>query len=660
MSDAGLRPAQLDWSQGQPASTFYGDVYFSRDGGAAECRHVFLDGNQLPQTLAALAPEASLTIIETGFGSGLNWLCTQALRRELGYRGWLHYVSIEKHPLTVTDLRQAQACWPALTEFAQALEADYPELLPGFHRLLFPQWKTTLTLVFADVADALPHLCARADAWFLDGFAPARNPDMWTQALYAQMARLSRPGARFATFTAAGHVRRGLQAAGFAVTKRAGFGRKREMLCGQFMGVTPALQAPTAPPHRPGLERPALPAHARQARRALVIGAGIAGASTAHALALRGWQVEVLDAQHVAAGASGNPAAVVSLKPAPAGQALAHFGQHASLHMLRLLRQARTDLWQACGMLEWSAPGQERQRHRTAELPAHLQQTLDADAASQEAGLPLAQAARLQAQAGCLDAAAYCRQLLQHPQIQLREHCAVADLVHDQTVWQALDAQAQRIAQAPVLIVANGPAARALTPTRHLPLRAVRGQVALLPASAGSADLQRLLCERGYLSPALGGIYQGWHCAGASYVPDDEDCSLRAAENAEIRELLLAAVPALAARLSPVAQWRGRASLRAQSPDYLPLLGPVASPAQMQADYAGLRQGRVQDYPALSPLPGLYVHLGHGSQGFSQALLAAEILCAELCQEPAPVSQHCLQQLHPMRFYLRALKRGQC
>ncbi|MGH8492033.1 MAG: bifunctional tRNA (5-methylaminomethyl-2-thiouridine)(34)-methyltransferase MnmD/FAD-dependent 5-carboxymethylaminomethyl-2-thiouridine(34) oxidoreductase MnmC [Moraxellaceae bacterium] len=654
-----LRPARLDWSQGQPASPEFGDIYFSRDGGDAETRHVFLDGNHLPQRFSALAPAQSFTLIETGFGTGLNWLCTQALRAECGHstgdnKGWLHYVSIEKHPLTLADLIRAQDCWPAFAEFSQALQAQYPVLVPGFHRLVFPQWRSTLTLIFADVHDALPRLAATADAWFLDGFAPSRNPQMWSAELYAQMARLSQPGSSFATFTSAGDVRRGLQAAGFAVSKSAGFGKKREMLRGEFTGSANIKTA-----NKPWLARPALADKKKEQRTALVIGAGISGATTAQALALRGWQVQVLEKATIAGAASGNPAAVVSLKPAPVDEALDHFPQQASLHALRTLAaEAGTEkIWQACGVLELPAENRRKDfgSEQPRDLPNTLWQPLSAAEASTLAGITIHSPAIWQAQSGWLDAAAYCQQLLRHPNITVQENCTAEKLQASTTGWQVLDKDEKTIAEAAVLVIANSQAARHFSQTAHLPLRSVRGQISLMPASNTSQKLKAVVCARAYITPVLA---SGLHCLGASFVPDEESIELRDSEHADNRTLLQNMLPELEATLAENASWQGRSSLRCQSPDYLPLIGPLANPERMKTDYRGLKDGKQLDYPALTTLPGLYVHLAQGSHGFSQAGLAAEILASEINAEPAPVAQQTLDNLHPARFLIRDIKRG--
>lgn len=650
-----LRPAQLDWSQGQPQASDFGDIYFSREDGAAETCHVFLDGNRLGERFSTLAPAQAFTIIETGFGTGLNWLSTQALRAEHGHCGWLHYLSIEKHPLSLGDLIRAHACWPALAEFASALQKSYPALAPGFHRLVFPQWRSTLTLVFADVAAALPRISAQSDAWFLDGFAPSRNPQMWTTELYAGMARLSSSSSSFATFTAAGDVRRGLAAAGFAVEKIPGFGKKREMLRGVFQPEAKTKEKVRT--EKPWAARP--PQRFPEAEReALIIGAGIAGAATARALALRGWRVNVLEKNTVASAASGNPAAVISLSTAPPGEALDHFPQHAGLHALREFETTEApDTWHSCGVLELTADNRRKTAasENTSSLPVSHWQLLDAESASKLAGIRLAQNSVWQARSGWLDAAAWCRQLLDHPDISLREGCAADSLEFTDSHWRVLDNNRQELARAKIVIIANSQSARAFSQCAGLPLRPVRGQISLPPKTVASAALKTVICARGYITPALP---DGNHCLGASFVPDDESTELRHSEHEENRVLLQAISTELTAELPATATWQGRSSLRCQSPDYLPLVGPLADPAQMQKDYAGLRDGKLLDYPELSPLPGLYINVAHGSHGFSQAALAAEILASELNAEPAPVAQKVRDALHPMRFLIRDIRRG--
>lgn len=652
-----LRPARLDWSQGSPRSADFGDIYFSVAGGDAETRHVFLDGNDLEARFLDLAPDQSFTIAETGFGTGLNWLCTQALWERCGRKGWLHVVSIEKHPLTAADLQQAQAAWPAHAGHAALLQRHYPELVPGFHRLVFPELRSTLTLVFADVEAALPHLHARVDAWFLDGFAPSRNPGMWQESLYAGMARLSHTHTTFATFTAAGSVRRGLQQAGFSVIKAAGHGKKREMLRGHFNG-TPTERSPS--PDKPWLHRPRPAASATSPRHAIIIGAGIAGASTAQALAQRGWRVTVLEKEKVAGGASGNPAAIVALSAAtPSQDVLSHFPQQASLHTLRVLNRLPAIAaahWHACGVLELPVRTHRRTfaGNRGTTLSDTLWQTVDATTASSLSATVIEDNAIWQPQSGWLEAAGWCRHLLDHPRIQLRENMAVTQLEPDATGWRLSTRQGE-VVHASVVILANSHDADAFSYSSSLSLRKVRGQISRVLPSATSTRLRTVICEQGYITPVDA---DGLHCLGASFMPDDAGTDIRLPEHESVRQLVTRALPALGESLSACETWQGRSSVRCQSEDYLPLVGPIADADMMTADYAGLRQGLVTTYPLLQPLPGLYAHLAHGSHGFSHSLLAAEILASEINNEPAPCSRRLLDALHPMRFLIRQLKRG--
>jgi len=227
-------PLVLDWRDGQPYSRMFDDVYFSTADGWAETQHVFIDGNQLPQRWQAI-DNTSFHITETGFGTGLNfWCAVLAWLQHAPKQPCLHFTSIEKYPLSLADMQQALTLWPDLTPFAPQFLAHYATLQAGRNRWRLLQGRVILTLWVADVLEVLPQLHQACDAWFLDGFAPAKNPAMWQPAVYAHMARLSNSGTTFATFTSAGMVRRELIQAGFKVSRQAGFGRKREMLLGNY------------------------------------------------------------------------------------------------------------------------------------------------------------------------------------------------------------------------------------------------------------------------------------------------------------------------------------------------------------------------------------------------------------------------------------------
>lgn len=225
-----LYGTKRDLSQVVLRSERFDDVYFSAEDGLAETRHVFIEGNNLP---GAWAGRERFVIAETGFGTGLNFLTAWKLFKETAGPGQrLDFISFEQFPLGPEEIREALEVWgDELKEEIEVLLRRYPLLIPGFHKIVVDEY-VSLLLVFDDVNRALPGLDAKVDCWFLDGFKPASNPEMWTETVFENMARLSAPGASFATFTAAGFVKRGLQDAGFTVTKVPGFGRKREMLVG--------------------------------------------------------------------------------------------------------------------------------------------------------------------------------------------------------------------------------------------------------------------------------------------------------------------------------------------------------------------------------------------------------------------------------------------
>ena len=292
MNASRIAHASLRWNeQGTPVSEFFDDVYFSNDNGAEETRYVFLGGNRLPARFESHQRPVFITA-ETGFGTGLNFLTLwQAFDKAIaaapqGTLKRLHFISCEKFLLTREDLIAAHRHWPALAGYAQQLQQQWPDALAGCQRLLFNQGQVTLDLWLGDINQLIEtfddSLNNQVDAWFLDGFAPSKNPEMWNDRLFQAMARLSRQDGTFATFTAAGFVRRGLQQAGFNVERRKGFGHKREMLCGT---LPCAVDTPAA--------RPWFARQAAGSQDIAIIGGGIASACLSLALLRRGYQVSL-------------------------------------------------------------------------------------------------------------------------------------------------------------------------------------------------------------------------------------------------------------------------------------------------------------------------------------------------------------------------------
>ncbi len=646
--------AELDWDEhGQPLSRQFGDVYFSRNDGLGETRHVFLQGNALAERFAALPAGGRLTIGETGFGTGMNFLCAwQLFTQTAPADARLHFVSVEKYPLSSADLKKALALWPGLAPWSAQLLAQYVAINPGFQRLVFDGGRVVLTLLVGDVLEQLPPLEARIDAWFLDGFAPAKNPAMWTPELFTELARLSAPGATLGTFTAAGFVRRGLIAAGFAMHRVPGYGHKREIMRGRFEGQPAAEAAPWyARPPRPHGDR-----------RAVVIGAGIAGCATAASLAARGWQVQLVERHaEVAREGSGNPQGVLYLKLSAHGTPLSQLVVAGFGHTRRLLPNLRPgEDWDACGVLQlgFDAKEQARQQQLAEAFPPSLLRALTQSEAEAVAGVNLGSGGLLFPDAGWLHPPALCRWLASQPGIELKTHSEALEIQRHDGQWQ-VRAASGLLAQAPVLVLANATDSLAFAPTAWLPLKRIRGQISRLPATPASSALRTLLCAEGYVAPAR----HGEHTLGASF--DFKACDLEpsAAEHRSNLALLEEISADLATRLDAAhldpTTLQGRAAYRCTSPDYLPLVGPLAEAEAFQQAYAALRKdARLRPDTPCPWLEGLYLNLGHGSRGLVTAPLAAELLAAWLEDEPLPLPRAVAEACHPNRFLLRRVVRG--
>lgn len=655
MSDTPLPPhAQIDWDdQGRPYSRHYDDVYFAKNEGIDETLHVFIEQNHLRQRFAELAPHACLVIGETGFGTGMNFFCAWQLFAEVAHaEARLHFVSVEKYPLTHADLRRAAQLWPELAAFSGPLLEQYVAIHPGFQQFSLDGGRITLTLMIGDALAQLPQLDAPIDAWFLDGFAPAKNPDMWTPELFAQLARLSRPGTTLGTFTTTGWVRRSLIEAGFSMKKVPGIGKKWEVMHGVYRAAETA---------------PAVPWYARPAplpgpREALVIGAGLAGSATARSLASRGWQVDVLERHDgPAREASGNPQGVLYLKLSAHGTALSQMilaGFGYTRRWLEHLQRGRD--WDACGVLQLAFDDQEgkRQAKLASAFDHSLLRSLDREQAETVAGVALASGGLFYPEGGWVHPPALCKAQLDHPRIRLLSHANVLELRKADGLWQAWDGE-HLLASAPLVVLAGAAEVRQFPACAGLPLKRIRGQITRLPATEASRTLRTVVCAEGYVAPPR----DDEHTLGASFDFHNQDLAPTVAEHQGNLALLDEISLDLAARLGSAgldpAGLQGRAAFRCTSPDYLPIVGPLADAEAFAERYALLGKDARQVPDVACPwLEGLYVNSGHGSRGLITAPLSGELIAAWVSGEPLPVPRAVAEACHPNRFALRRLIRG--
>ncbi|SHG12861.1 tRNA 5-methylaminomethyl-2-thiouridine biosynthesis bifunctional protein [Microbulbifer donghaiensis] len=656
MSDKDLH-ADIEWrDDGLPLSRAFDDIYFSTASGLEESRYVFLQQNDLPRRWAELGDGDSFTIGETGFGTGLNFLAAWELWLQAApANAHLNFITVEKYPLRAEDLQRALALWPQLQPLAEQLSERYPPLLArGVHRLHFG--RVSLTLVIGEASEAFRSLRLEddnrdrhVDAWFLDGFAPSKNPDMWTPELFENIAALSKAGATFATFTCAGLVKRGLQDAGFTLKKVPGFGHKREMLRGQLETTAPTRISAT-PWHLPHT------ATQRRPKTVAVIGAGVSGATVARALAERGIAVQVFDqGSQPGAGASGNEQGILYAKLSPKPGPNGDFNLHALMFAQRYYREHCADVTHFGGLLQLAQSDKEQQLQQQIGqlLDQHkaeqLARMVNAEEASAIAGVPLNFGGLYFPTAGWIEPQRVCATLLQHRNIAL--HCAtrIDTLIPQEAGWQLCSADQEYTADAVVICSAHG--IRQFAQTTALPLRPIRGQVSNAPASTNSRQLQTTLCGEGYIAP----VFRERHSFGATFKLKETETELREEEHRENLDTLAELLPQVAADFAqhPVS---GRAAVRAATPDYLPMAGPVPDWESVDETYADLRKNRkllIQQQAAYQP--ALYVLGGLGSRGFTYAPLAAEVLAGWLCGEAMPVSAELVKALHPARFAIRAL-----
>lgn len=602
--------AQIQFNEfGLPVATAFDDIYFTNEDGLAESQYVFLQHNDLPRRWQT-HPQSTFAIAESGFGTGLNLLATWQLFLEHAPEHLsLHFISFEKFPLQHDDLRRALAAFPQLKTLADELIAAYPSAEPGCHRRVLAQGRITLDIWVGDILTQLPlwlpHAQERVNAWYLDGFAPDKNPDMWQQPLYDAMASSAAAGCTFATFTAAGAVRRGLQQAGFAVTKAKGFGRKREML----RGTLPSNAPPEGPDHTTPIT---------------VVGGGIAAACTAVELQRAGYQVEVLT-PGIADAASGNPQGAVYPLLHAQRSPLAEFFSVAFGYATHFYQQHTPAHWFPSGVVQLAYNEARQQRYQKVSAAvvdggpgydATTVQALDA-AATQQLWPALPPYPSLYyPQGGWLRPGAVVQQLLhgvaQHncAPIQAIEACPEGWLLRTE------DGQAIRRER---VVLACGAGLKQLLQPFSLALQNVRGQVTQVSASKTSATCPLVVCYKGYFTP----VDQGQHCVGATYARDDEDLQAR---NADSAENLANLIDNLAPATWPtdLTACADRVALRNTTRDHLPMVGALAN--------------------------NLWVIGGLGSRGFTAAPLAASALVATLAQTPLPLSANLWQRMQPQRL----------
>lgn len=617
-----LVPATLTFAaDGTPYSPLFDDIYHSREGAHAQALHVFLGGNDLPERWCG---QPRFAILETGFGLGLNFLATWAAWKDAPARpAKLHYVAIEKHPFTADDLAQLHARFPQFGLLSAELCAAWPMLVPGMHRVEFAGGRVVLTLYFGDIATAMTELRLAADAFYLDGFAPAKNPDMWAPGVCKKLAKQAAPGATFATYTAAASVRDALQAAGFTVEKAQGFATKRDMLRGKCVRPRSVLSAPTQ-------------------RRAIVIGAGLAGSAVCERLAARGWEVELIErASAPAQEASGNHTGTFHPLVTIDDSIMARVSRAAFSYALRHWKSLDQVAWAQCGVLQMPRTDEEERGQRAAltalAYPAEYARHISRIEAESHAGVEVAAGGVWFERGGWVQPASLVQAFLAQAHVRTHFNVQVHALRRTAAGWHALDASGATIARAPIVILANAQDAIRLAPLEHVVLRSVRGQVTHLPAER-FPPIRAVLLRGGIALPPVDGIA----LAGASYDIGDEDADPRVDGHLGNLDRLARILPGTETTFDP-RQLQGRVGFLAVTRDRLPMVGPLPLGTLPLGPLSGNAEAA-----------GLHGAFAYASRGILWCSLMAELLASRLEGEPLPIEARLADAVDPGRFARRA------
>ena len=706
----------------------FDDIYYNPGQGAEECQHVFLDGNQLQQRWQQASDSDHFVIAETGFGTGLNFLACWDLWRKAHAEAQLaqapktlYFYTTELYPLTRSALEKSIQHYNPFPELAEALVSQYPDPIGGEYLLNFDSnsdYPVKLIMLLGDTSECLGRLehypsnaaiecdkvkgdgvkndalnvdALKVDAWFLDGYAPSKNPDMWQETLFTLMARHSKDSTTVATFSVARQVRDQLSDNGFVICKRKGFGRKRDMLTARFDSqkaaslISSSIPSPIPSPTKQPIKTPTKNnKHSRKSvnlsgcyyrfgldtatkntqRHAMIIGAGIAGCTIAYKLAQRGWQVSLIDAEkNIASAASGNARAVLYARTAQQRSSLADLHE-AAFHYATRFYRGLDDKNLTAGLNGMLKLDEQLSGEMLALNPeAYSRNNISAEQASELCGIAMQHNGIHYPESGWLDPSAICQALTEHPNIQFCGETNINALHQVNGGWRAECHNNTNSREANIAIVTSGQLSHQFEQTAWLPLRSMRGQTTALPQSTASSCLTMAVCQRGYITPASNNS----HSVGATYAIKDSNSEVTRADHQTNIENIVA-------MLDIDSPWRqelndldthsigkleGRVGFRCVAPDYLPIVGPIPMVDSFNEKFASLKKDAKQTPQQLATLQeGLYVSTGFGSHGYTTAPLAAEILLAQIEGTPMPIGDKLRQSIAPARFLVRQLIRS--
>ncbi|TGK08583.1 bifunctional tRNA (5-methylaminomethyl-2-thiouridine)(34)-methyltransferase MnmD/FAD-dependent 5-carboxymethylaminomethyl-2-thiouridine(34) oxidoreductase MnmC [Leptospira fletcheri] len=646
----------IEWKDnGTPVSTEFDDIYFSPQNGLEETKHVFLSGNRLYErwTEGPFSEKKSFCILEIGFGTGLNFLATWQLWKETKRKNpysLLRFVSYELFPLTSEEIDTAISNFPELTSYLEIFLKQYSALVPGCNHFLFETEGVALDLWIGDARECLPESSGKFDAFFLDGFAPSKNPELWGPEISKHFSTMALQDSTFATFTVARTVKDSMESAGFEIRKIPGYGKKREMLAGTFSKEPKEPEG--FPFHRnyPGGKPP---------EKVIIVGAGLAGAGIARAFALRGIQVSVWD--------DAPPSRASSIPKAISHPHLTKFPSPASLWTLRgfshSLRRYPDLLpekaYEIVGTLQF--PGMEMSWDRMIEgIRSHnLSKEIVEPEENTNAKTPdLRKETRgvFYPKGFWTETPEFVSSLLEHPNV-FRVNAKVSRLERSGNSWRVFreDGETEDV---DCVILANSsgiqPLLENLLGESLFLLSKVRGQ--LLELSSGMPDgSDPILIGEHYLTPSKKGV----RVLGSTFDEFDADPEPREKDRDKLLDY--------AEKLFTEGGWKAGkyeikrqfVGFRSQTKDRFPVLGEILEPKEFRRSYTGsaLPKNKNKTVLPVEPLRGLFVFGGLGSRGVLSSLIGGETLASIVLGEPLPIENSLYSALHPSRFLYREIRK---
>ena len=621
-------------------SNNFNDIYFQPNNGLEEKKYVFLDGNNLPQNWKK---KSVFTIAETGFGIGLNFLSTLKLWHETHEKNQqLHYISCELFPFDIQQLDDILSPIETLKPFTKIFLEKYPQVKTyGFHRIRFEEFNCTLMLIFGDCVDAFENMDAKIDAWFLDGFAPSKNPQMWSERLFKRISELSQQGTTLSTYSVAANLKKQLTENGFVIQKKKGFGKKREMLTATFQAEQTEIfeKQPWAQTFS-----------VNEKDEITILGAGIAGLSIADCFYSYGKKVTMIDRQvKPCLETSGNPQAMVmpsfDLNDSPE----ARFYLTAFLYAVRyysnqfyhpvgvhhLAFTEKQQCWQDKLLNKFNLPELLIKYH--------------------DKGI-------LYPSAGWLDTQGHAEDKFK--KIDNYISAEIDKILFEDGLWH-LFSNGKLIHKCKTLILANGINVVQLLANSNidyqLPLTAKHGQISYFKTKNSDSIIAKsphVQLADGYITPQWNGV----QTCGATFDHLPENQWFQPAlpeEDHWRRNIEFWKDTDYYPELLEFQSHQTRAGIRVTTPDHLPVCGAVIDQKQFCKDYYDIHHGRHwKQYPKPKPINNLYILTGLGSRGFCSAPLLAEYLCNQILGQPLTLDRQMQKTVHPNRFLYRKLQKN--